>query len=171
MNDLVGVASRRVGAGLGHVRPLAQLLPLDAPLKERDFLNWIIACAEATGWKVYHVPAPMVAARGGGFVGSKRAAGLPDLFLLHADPPRMIIAEVKGTGGKLSDNQREFLQLARDVAQAVYNIALDYAIATPEGTVGNDITRAKAHSILGVYAWTPEHQPIIETMLKSKVLA
>lgn len=120
-------------------------------MKERDFLNWIIAVAERTGWKVYHVPAPMVAARGGGFVGSKRAAGLPDLFLLHDDPPRMIVAEVKGTGGKLSDNQREFLALARGVSEQTID-----AITT-EPTVG-------------VYAWTPEHQPIIETMLKSKAL-
>ncbi len=120
-------------------------------MKERDFLNWIVACAEATGWKVYHVPAPMVAARKGGFVGSPRAAGLPDLFLLHDDPPRMIVAEVKGGGGKLSEKQQEFLRLARDVAD-------ECAIPTI-----NECS-------IGVYAWFPADQPIIETILKSKVL-
>lgn len=124
-------------------------------MKERDLLNWIVACAEATGWRVYHVPAPMVANRKGGFVGSPRAAGLPDLFLLHDDPPRMIIAEVKGTGGKLSDKQQEFLALARDVAD--HGIMQD-----PEF---NNLDRP-----LGVYAWSPDHQPIIEDILKSKVL-
>jgi hypothetical protein len=127
-------------------------------MKERDFLNWIIACAETTGWKVYHVPAPMTAARGGGFVGSKRAAGLPDLFLLHDDPPRMIVAEVKGDGGKLSEKQQEFLRLARDVA--------DFAVADPDDARYDEQSRFP----LGVYAWTPTDQPTIETMLKSKVL-
>jgi hypothetical protein len=121
-------------------------------VKERDFLNWIIACAEATGWKVWHVPAPMVHDRKRGFVGSPRAAGLPDLFLLHDDPPRMIVAEVKGTGGKLSDRQQEFLRLARDVAEQTID-----AITT-EPTVA-------------VYVWMPEHQEIIEDILRSKVLA
>jgi len=118
--------------------------------QERDLLNWIIATAEATGWQVFHVPAPMTAARGGGFVGSKRAAGLPDLFLLHDDPPRMIIAEVKGPNGKLSARQRQFLQLAREVAEYTAHIQLDYPI--------------------GVYAWTPADEPIIERILRSKTV-
>ena len=123
-------------------------------MKERDFLNWIIACAEATGWKVWHVPAPMVAGRKGQFVGSPRAAGLPDLFLLHDDPPRMIVAEVKGDGGKLSDKQREFLSMARAVAEATC------------------LSPLKPSSCpVGVYAWTPDDQKIIEGILRSKVLA
>lgn len=131
-------------------------------MKERDFLNWIIACAEATGWKVYHVPAPMVAARKGGFVGSPRAAGLPDLFLLHDDPPRMVIAEVKGDRGKLSDKQREFLALARLVADESY--------AWTDTALDTVIPRLEGQRMVGVYAWVPDNQPIIETMLKSKVL-
>ncbi len=122
-------------------------------MKERDFLNWIISVALWHDWKVYHVPAPMVANRKGGFVGSPRAAGLPDLFLLHEDPPRMIVAEVKGTNGKLSDKQQEFLRLARDVAESM--------LALIGGTINLP---------LGVYAWMPEHQDTIERILKSKVL-
>ncbi len=134
-------------------------------MKERDFLNWIIAVAETTGWKVYHVPAPMVADRAGKgrFVGSLRAAGLPDLFLLHDDPPRMIVAEVKGDGGKLSPKQIEFLALARAVAEAT----------VPEAAIfvgGRDTGRTARIRLVGVYAWLPADQPIIETMLKSKVL-
>jgi hypothetical protein len=122
-------------------------------VRERDFLNWIIAAAEATNWKVWHVPAPMVASQKGKgmFVGSPRAAGLPDLFLLHDDPPRLIIAEVKGTGGKLSDRQREFLRMARAVTDV-----MQHGVA-----VGH---------VVGVYAWLPEHQNTIESILKSKVL-
>ena len=123
-------------------------------MKERDFLNWIVAAAEATGWKVWHVPAPMVANRKGGFVGSPRAAGLPDLFLLHDDPPRMVIAEVKGSGGKLSDKQQEFLRSAKMVRESAYTSREETPYASP----------------LGVYAWWPEDQATIETILKSKVL-
>lgn len=126
-------------------------------MKERDFLNWIVACAEATGWKVWHVPAPMVANRKGGFVGSPRAAGLPDLFLLHDDPPRMVIAEVKGSGGKLSDKQQEFLRLAREVAEA------PAMVFEPGRGYYNELR-------VGVYAWLPEDQATIETILKSKRL-
>jgi VRR-NUC domain-containing protein len=122
--------------------------------RERDLLNWIIATAEATGWQVFHVPAPMTAARGGGFVGSKRAAGLPDLFLLHDDPPRMIIAEVKGPNGELSARQEEFLRLARDVAEVSW---------TPLPTGMSRLT-------IGVYAWTPTDEKIIEQILRTKVL-
>jgi hypothetical protein len=124
-------------------------------VKERDFLNWTVACAEATGWKVWHVPAPMVASRKGGFTGSPRAAGLPDLFLLHDDPPRLIIAELKGTGGKLSKAQEDFLRMARDVAETS-------AFFDGEGSSGARTFR--------VYAWTPDQQDIIERIFKTKVL-
>lgn len=137
-------------------------------MKERDFLNWIIACAEQFGWKVWHVPAPMVATGRGEarrFVGAKRAAGLPDLFLLHDDPPRMIIAEVKGDGGKLSEKQREFLAAARNVADAT---AVEGYIATFEGPTEATVENGRRY--IGVYAWTPADQPIIEQMLRSKVL-
>lgn len=123
------------------------------PLKERDLLNWIIAAAEATGWRCYHVPAPMTAGRDGKWHGSPRAKGLPDLFLLHDDPPRMIVAEVKGDGGKLSEAQQEFLRLARNVADSLIEDRLTYPVRQ-----------------IGVYAWTPAEQDIIERILKSKTL-
>ena len=127
--------------------------------RERDLLNWIIATAEATGWEVFHVPAPMTAARGGGFVGSKRAAGLPDLFLLHDDPPRMIIAEVKGPKGKLSERQQEFLRLARDVAEVSF---------APGEFEPPDITRFPR--TIGTYVWTPADELFIERILRSKAV-
>jgi len=126
--------------------------------RERDLLNWIIATAEATGWVVFHVPAPMVASRAGGFVGSKRAAGLPDLFLLHDDPPRMIIAEVKGSKGKLSERQQEFLRAARRVA--------DFA----ESLSGDDRSGEYGERCVGVYTWTPTDEKTIETILRSKAV-
>lgn len=84
-------------------------------MKERDFQRWVIDVARTLGWKVWHVPAPMRwDSKGGkGFVGAKDAAGLADLILIRGN--RLIFAEVKGTGGKLSDKQVEFLNYVRDM--------------------------------------------------------
>ncbi len=77
-------------------------------MKEKDFQRWIIDVARTLRWKVWHVPAPMQHVPDGrGFVGSKDAAGLADLIMVRGR--YLIFAEVKGTGGKLSDKQREFL--------------------------------------------------------------
>lgn len=114
-----------------------------APMKEKDLLSWVLELAARTGWRAWHVPAPMLATRNG-FVGARQASGLPDVFLLCDDPPRMIIAELKGTNGKLTADQREFLRLARDAA-------------------------ADSREV-GVYAWDPSCKAAVETMLTTKVL-
>jgi VRR-NUC domain len=123
-------------------------------MRERDFLNWVIQTAEMFGWLVKHVPAPMVAA-GDNWRPYKKAAGLPDLFLLHDDPPRMVIAEVKGTGGRLSDAQREFLRMARDVAEHGCDVP------TPQEV------RMK---LLGVYVFEPGMEEAITQLLRTRVL-
>lgn len=103
------------------------------------------------GWHWWHVPAPMVAGREGKWRPYKKAAGLPDIFAFHEDPPRMVILELKGDSGRLSAEQREFLRLARDVADET----LEYS--------GND--RA-----LGVYVVEPVNLDALEQMLRTKVL-
>lgn len=123
-----------------------------AALRERDFLNWVIQTAEAFNWVVKHVPAPMVAA-GDNWRPYKKAAGLPDLFLLHADPPRMVIAEVKGTGGKLSDAQREFLTLARDASEEHFKLC-------------ESIEPRR----VGVYVFEPGMEEAITQLLRTRVL-
>jgi hypothetical protein len=85
---------------------------------EKDMLKFATDTLDATGWKWWHVPAPMVAGKGE-WRPYRKAAGLPDIFAFHADPPRMMIVELKGTGGKLSEAQREFLEMARDVADSI----------------------------------------------------
>lgn len=117
---------------------------------ESDFQGWIVDTAKRFGWRVWHAPTPMRPVGGGKFVPDKRGAGLPDLFMLHDDPPRMILAEVKGPGGVLSDAQREFLSLARAVARVVR-----------EGQTG---------AVVGAYVWRPEHRELIEATLRSKVI-
>lgn len=114
-------------------------------MKERDLQHWVIHVATQFGWKVWHVPAPMRADRKGGFVGAKEAAGLPDLILVHHDPPRLVFAELKGPNGKLSVEQQEFLKAARNVA-----------VWAAEG--------------VGVYAWTPDDRDLIEQILRTRTL-
>ena len=83
---------------------------LRAQVKEHDFQRWVMDVARRLGWKVWHVPAPMrwdSTGRGKGFVGAKDAAGLADLIIVGHG--RVLFAEVKGTGGKLSAKQQEFL--------------------------------------------------------------
>jgi hypothetical protein len=136
-------------------------------VKERDFLNWIIAVAERYGWLVKHVPAPMVATRDGRrFVGSIRGRGLPDLFLLHDDPPRMVIAEVKGSDGKLSTAQREFLRMARDVATQTWQEPMEYALDDISPVMMVATGRA-----IGVYVFEPGQEEAIEQLLRTRVLS
>ena len=120
-------------------------------VKERDFLNWVVEVARRTGWHVWHVPAPMVANRAGGFVGSRAAKGLPDLILMHADPPTLIFAELKGSRGRPTDEQMNFLQMAR--------------------AVGRQDDIIPSEQPVGAYLWQPGDEEMIEGILKSRVLA
>ena len=98
----------------------------------------------------------MRAGRAGQFVGAREAAGLPDLIMLHDDPPRLIFAEVKGEKGKLSDAQQEFLRMARDVAETS---------AFFDGEVSSGV-RA-----VGVFVWRAGDETTIEAILRSKNVA
>src|SRR5260221_314378 len=118
-------------------------------MNEHDFQTRVTDMATRFGWKFWHVPAPMKWARGE-FRGASEAAGLPDLILLHDDPPRMIFAELKGDGGKLADKQREFLASAKLVAEAAYTSREETSFASP----------------IGVYAWTPTDEPVVEQILR-----
>lgn len=130
-------------------------------MKEADFLRYVLYVARRFGWRCWHVPTPMRASRSGGFVPAREAAGLCDLVLMHDDPPRLILAELKGDGGRLTVEQQEFLRLARGVAEDMLALMADdcYSVSGP--------TRPP----LGVYVWAPGQEDEIETILRSKVLA
>jgi hypothetical protein len=89
-------------------------------------------------------------------VPDKRGAGLPDLILMHDDPPRLIFAELKGDGDyDLTPEQREFLRLARRVAAATRQ----------------EFSAPMFREPVGAYSWRPGQESIIEAILRSKVLA
>lgn len=133
-------------------------------------MTWCIQRATAHGWVVKHVPAPMRAIGGGRFVPESRARGLCDLVLLHPSPARMILAETKDEDGKLSDDQIEFLRLARAVADA-FRLHLHAVREVLEGAGVNAPEVCDVATIpLGVYIWRPGMEALIEATLKSKVM-
>jgi hypothetical protein len=112
-------------------------------VNEAVFQAWVMDVARMTGWRCWHVPAPMVN-RGGTWVGAKQAAGIADLIMLHDDPPRLIFAEIKGDHGRLSERQREFLSAVK--------------------SVGGVCDAVEA------YVWTPGMEEAIEAVLKTRIL-
>lgn len=143
-------------------------------MNENEFLGWILDVAARGGWRAWHVPMPVRPIPGGKFVAERRAKGLPDLLLLHDDPPRLIFAEVKGPDGKLSDEQREFLQLASGVSQTIRSLfrllnemanAAAEVIKVAEGTEIAVAVPSERMMPVAVYSWRPGNEALIETVL------
>lgn len=119
--------------------------------------------AERYGWLVKHVPYPVRPVGGGKMVPEPRAAGLPDLILVHRDPPRLVFMEVKGDGGRLSDQQQEFLQAARTVADSVRITFHDLVCAGAQA--------ARPQDPIGVMAVWPKDEAAVEQMLRTRVVS
>ena len=96
----------------------------------------------------------------GKFVPDSRGAGLPDLVLMHNDPPRLIFAELKGAGGKIRPDQAEFLRLARDVRGAILDL-IDASL---------NRSPLPLDAPLGVYTWRPGNEALIEAILRGRTM-
>lgn len=131
-------------------------------MKEKDFQGWVLDVAARFGWYAWHVPTPMRPIGQNKFVPDSRGRGLPDLILLHDDPPRLIFAELKGDDGVLSEDQREFLRLARAVARSATALSV---ISPPDPGLGLDLAR---HSPVGVFVWRPGNEELIEATLRGR---
>jgi hypothetical protein len=131
---------------------------------EKDFQKRVTDMADRFGWSWWHTPAPMVAA-GKEWRPYKKGAGVADLILIHDSPPRLIFMELKGDGGKLSDNQSEFLRAAKTVADDSFSWMLDVSTVR---AIGPD--HYKLSKPFGVYAFWPKDEPLIEQLLRTKVL-
>lgn len=119
---------------------------------EAQFQKWVMDTAKGFGWKVWHAPTPMKPIGRNQFVPDARGRGLPDLFMLHDDPPRFILAELKGEDGVVSVEQGEFLRLARGVADALRAEREDVVYDGPPP--------------LRVFVWRPVHRELIEATLR-----
>lgn len=86
---------------------------------EREFQGWVVDVFRGRGWLVKHAPVPMVAVGRGKFVPDPRGRGLLDLLMIHSSPPALLFAECKSETGKVSDDQREVIELLRGVVERV----------------------------------------------------
>lgn len=78
-------------------------------LSEASFQEQVIELAEMYSWRVAHFHDSRREVRPGVHIGDKRAAGWPDLTL--ARPGEFMVCELKAEQGRLTSNQREWLQL------------------------------------------------------------
>lgn len=89
---------------------------------ERSFERQVIQYAEIMGWKVWKDRATNTARRcvtcGAVRRTPRNTAGLPDLILVRR--PRVVWAELKAERGKLSDDQRDWLEDLRACHQECY---------------------------------------------------
>lgn len=121
-------------------------------MNEKHFQKWVVDTAKGYGWRCWHTPTPMRPISGGKFVPDSRGRGLPDLLMIHDDPPRLIFAELKGDGRHpLSPDQLVFLRLAKGVAQACEDV--------------------DGYRLIGVYSWRPGSEDLVEAILRGKVLS
>jgi hypothetical protein len=74
---------------------------------EREFQRAVIEYARMMGWRVHHTR-PALTQRGRWLTPVQGDVGFPDLVLCR--PPRLILAELKRLGGKVSPQQREWLE-------------------------------------------------------------
>jgi len=74
--------------------------------RERDFQQAVIDLARRTGWRVHHTR-PALTQRGRWLTPVQGDVGFPDLVLCR--PPRLILAELKRVGGRLTAAQRGWL--------------------------------------------------------------
>jgi hypothetical protein len=78
----------------------------NATQREKDFQRAVIEYAKMMGWRVHHT-LPAITQRGRWITPVQGDTGFPDLVLCR--PPRLVLAELKRVGGKVSPQQREWL--------------------------------------------------------------
>lgn len=71
---------------------------------EREFQRQIVRLAKILGWLVYHP-----------WLSVHSTSGFPDLVLVR--PPRVIFAEIKTAGGKITTHQVAWLRLLGECPQ------------------------------------------------------
>lgn len=121
-----GAALERQEARNGALEPLtaerAARSVSDFTQTEREFQASVLTYARMMGWKAFHDNATNAPRRCSG-CGSTRALprnapGMPDLILIRR--PRIVWAELKSERGRLSDDQKAWIEELRASGQAVY---------------------------------------------------
>ena len=76
-------------------------------MTEREFQRAVVELARMMGWRVHHTR-PALTRAGEWRTPIQGDAGFPDLVLCR--PPRLILAELKRVGGKLTAEQQAWLE-------------------------------------------------------------
>jgi VRR-NUC domain len=94
------------------------------PVSEDNFRGTVVEAARRSGWSVFTIPDWMYRAafRAWKQTGDRWGRewpdrGFPDLVLLRV--PRLVFVELKGSGGRLSENQKEWIEGLRECGQDV----------------------------------------------------
>jgi hypothetical protein len=85
---------------------------------EKQLQTRIIEFARLYGWRVAHFHDSRRQVKPGVFVGDKDAAGFPDLVLVR--PPRLMVVELKRELGKVTDEQRAWIDDLRSCGVEVH---------------------------------------------------
>jgi len=88
------------------------------PQTEAQWQRQVVDLARLGGWRIAHFGAARTE-KGWRTPVREDGAGWPDLVLVHRDPSRLIFAELKATGGRLSPAQTQWLLDLERVAQRV----------------------------------------------------
>lgn len=79
------------------------------PMTESDLQDMVIELARRLKWKAYHT-----------YDARRSEAGYPDLTLVR--PPRVVFAELKSTGGRLRQEQREWADILSRIPGVEYEL-------------------------------------------------
>lgn len=96
-----------VGPGLGMLgMPQVSQAPLPDGISEEEFRRLVVQLAETLGWACYHT-----------HDSRKSDEGFPDQVFVRE---RVVYAELKKTGGKLSAKQKRWLSLLNNAGEETY---------------------------------------------------
>jgi hypothetical protein len=86
------------------------------PMSERELMACVVDLARVMGWRVAHFR-PALTSKGWRTPVGADGAGFPDLLMVR---DRIVAAELKGDAGRLSNEQRDWLQDLRDAGAETY---------------------------------------------------
>lgn len=132
-------------------------------VSEKEWQRTVVEAAQALGWTVAHFRAARTGSGGWATPVQADGAGFPDLVCVRG--PRLIFAELKARAGRLSVDQRAWLDALGLVSQAT-RYAADVAMG--EDLLEPNLSHEADYRGCGVevYVWKPVDWPEVERTLR-----